>query len=333
MSKRFSKDIVVDEKGKRKFHGAFTGGFDTDYYNSAYDGENFTPSSFISSRNSRHVFNQQNSTDFMDEQDKKNAYTNLRVKEPYKDNKNSKTNPVSFSSNTFKDSNSTKVIVKEYGLGYDPSKIMKRLTNNESSGQSFLRMSDINNTTGASASRFGLSALEDDDEDTAYSSTPMSFYNQRIGDDFNRIEDIPSHKSSHSHRSSKNVCSDGYKPVSGFILSSKNKQKHSSFLFPSIPKDYIPKHIFKQLFVPFWIIPMKVPIPVIYNDSHLDNQLSTEKMIQQEQVDLARKEIQEKLKNQFKSKFIETSLLTDEGEKKIQSAVKPKTEINCYVNE
>ncbi|GAA5981028.1 hypothetical protein JCM10908_003955 [Rhodotorula pacifica] len=64
---------VYDEQGRRRFHGAFTGGFSAGYYNSVGSKEGWKPSTFKSSRSSR--ASQQNRSvadaakDFMDEED------------------------------------------------------------------------------------------------------------------------------------------------------------------------------------------------------------------------------------------------------------------------
>lgn len=44
---------VVDEQGRRRFHGAFTGGFSAGYFNSVGSKEGWTPSTFTSSRSIR----------------------------------------------------------------------------------------------------------------------------------------------------------------------------------------------------------------------------------------------------------------------------------------
>lgn len=71
--KRFDKhgQVAVDSKGRRRFHGAFTGGFSAGYYNTVGTKEGWTPSTFMSSRSNR-VANEsstQKPEDFMDEED------------------------------------------------------------------------------------------------------------------------------------------------------------------------------------------------------------------------------------------------------------------------
>lgn len=44
---------VRDEQGRRRFHGAFTGGFSAGYYNTVGTEKGWTPSTFQSSRDSR----------------------------------------------------------------------------------------------------------------------------------------------------------------------------------------------------------------------------------------------------------------------------------------
>ena len=47
------KDIVLDDQGRRRFHGAFTGGFSAGYFNTVGSKEGFTPQTFVSSRRNR----------------------------------------------------------------------------------------------------------------------------------------------------------------------------------------------------------------------------------------------------------------------------------------
>jgi hypothetical protein len=44
---------VTDSEGRRRFHGAFTGGYSAGYYNTVGSLEGWTPSSFKSSRDDR----------------------------------------------------------------------------------------------------------------------------------------------------------------------------------------------------------------------------------------------------------------------------------------
>lgn len=68
-TKNFSSQGVYDEKGRQRFHGAFTGGFSAGYYNTVGSKEGFTPKSYYSSRNERAAGIAQSITDFMDEED------------------------------------------------------------------------------------------------------------------------------------------------------------------------------------------------------------------------------------------------------------------------
>ncbi|KAK0587266.1 hypothetical protein LWI29_020187 [Acer saccharum] len=64
------KQEVTDEEGRRRFHGAFTGGFSAGYYNTAGSKEGWTPQSFTSSRKNRSEVKQQNILNFLDEDEK-----------------------------------------------------------------------------------------------------------------------------------------------------------------------------------------------------------------------------------------------------------------------
>ncbi|KAF8628699.1 hypothetical protein AX17_005922 [Amanita inopinata Kibby_2008] len=60
---------VRDEKGRRRLHGAFTGGFSAGYFNTVGSKEGWTPSTFVSSRSDRAKKKASRPEDFMDEED------------------------------------------------------------------------------------------------------------------------------------------------------------------------------------------------------------------------------------------------------------------------
>ncbi|KAF9779277.1 hypothetical protein BJ322DRAFT_1172484 [Thelephora terrestris] len=64
------KQEVRDEKGRRRLHGAFTGGFSAGYFNTVGSKEGWTPSTFKSSRTDRAKQKALRPEDFMDEEDK-----------------------------------------------------------------------------------------------------------------------------------------------------------------------------------------------------------------------------------------------------------------------
>ncbi|KAL9239429.1 hypothetical protein vseg_013752 [Gypsophila vaccaria] len=64
------KQEVTDEDGKRRFHGAFTGGYSAGYYNTVGSKEGWTPQSFSSSRKTRGEVKKQSVLDFLDEDEK-----------------------------------------------------------------------------------------------------------------------------------------------------------------------------------------------------------------------------------------------------------------------
>ncbi|CAK9330021.1 unnamed protein product [Citrullus colocynthis] len=64
------KQEVRDEEGRRRFHGAFTGGFSAGHYNTVGSKEGWTPQSFTSSRKNRAEVKQQNILNFLDEDEK-----------------------------------------------------------------------------------------------------------------------------------------------------------------------------------------------------------------------------------------------------------------------
>ncbi|XP_014100323.3 G patch domain-containing protein 1 homolog [Bactrocera oleae] len=68
---RLEDQIVTDENGKRRFHGAFTGGFSAGYWNTVGSQEGWTPATFKSSRSEKAAQRlQQRPDDFMDDEDR-----------------------------------------------------------------------------------------------------------------------------------------------------------------------------------------------------------------------------------------------------------------------
>ena len=66
------KQQVTDEQGRKRLHGAFTGGFSAGYFNTVGSKEGWTPSTFVSSRTNRKkdaASAQQRPEDFMDDED------------------------------------------------------------------------------------------------------------------------------------------------------------------------------------------------------------------------------------------------------------------------
>jgi G patch domain-containing protein 1 len=67
------KQEVTDERGRKRLHGAFTGGFSAGYFNTVGSKEGWAPSTFVSSRANRAKDakdgKQQRAEDFMDEED------------------------------------------------------------------------------------------------------------------------------------------------------------------------------------------------------------------------------------------------------------------------
>src|ERR1700760_4640900 len=49
------KQDATDERGRKRFHGAFTGGFSAGYFNTVGSAEGWAPRSFVSSRSKRCV--------------------------------------------------------------------------------------------------------------------------------------------------------------------------------------------------------------------------------------------------------------------------------------
>jgi hypothetical protein len=66
------QQVVTDERGIRRFHGAFTGGFSAGYGGTVGSKDGFTPTQFVSSRSKRAAIVESTIEDFMDDEDKAN---------------------------------------------------------------------------------------------------------------------------------------------------------------------------------------------------------------------------------------------------------------------
>ncbi|CAN8264907.1 unnamed protein product [Cochlearia groenlandica] len=64
------KQEVTDEEGRRRFHGAFTGGYSAGYYNTVGSKEGWAPQTFTSSRKNRAGARKQSISDFLDDDEK-----------------------------------------------------------------------------------------------------------------------------------------------------------------------------------------------------------------------------------------------------------------------
>ncbi len=86
---RIEDQEVRDEHGRRRFHGAFTGGFSAGYYNTVDTKEGWRPSEFKSSRSDRNKKDERKPEDYMDQEDLGSfgiAPQMLRAKDEFGDN-------------------------------------------------------------------------------------------------------------------------------------------------------------------------------------------------------------------------------------------------------
>ena len=63
------EQIATDNRGRQRFHGAFTGGFSAGFFNSVGSKEGFEPATFVSSRSDRCSSKKYSAKDFMDDED------------------------------------------------------------------------------------------------------------------------------------------------------------------------------------------------------------------------------------------------------------------------
>nr|XP_018904786.1 PREDICTED: G patch domain-containing protein 1 [Bemisia tabaci] len=95
-SKKFQKvedQIATDQYGRRRFHGAFTGGYSAGFFNTVGSLEGWKPASFKSSKSSKAEVRSQRAEDFMDEEDTSEfgiAPKAIRVKNTFSDSSGAK---------------------------------------------------------------------------------------------------------------------------------------------------------------------------------------------------------------------------------------------------
>lgn len=63
------EQVAKDAQGRRRFHGAFTGGFSAGFFNTVGSLEGWAPSEFKSSRGDKATKKVQRPEDYMDEED------------------------------------------------------------------------------------------------------------------------------------------------------------------------------------------------------------------------------------------------------------------------
>ena len=59
----------MDDTGKKRLHGAFTGGFEAGFKNTCGSKHGWAPTKFVSSKSNRSSFKMQSIQDFMDDED------------------------------------------------------------------------------------------------------------------------------------------------------------------------------------------------------------------------------------------------------------------------
>eukprot|EP01133_Synstelium_polycarpum_P010202 gene10202-11884_t len=77
------KQEVTDERGRKRFHGAFTGGFSAGFFNTVGSKEGWAPSTFKSTRAAKAEIKQTSAQDYMDEEDINNMAKELTTKPEY----------------------------------------------------------------------------------------------------------------------------------------------------------------------------------------------------------------------------------------------------------
>ena len=250
MPKRFSKDNVYDENGKRRFHGAFTGGFAAGYYNTVGTEEGWTPTSFISTRDQRVEFKKLTKEDFMDKDDNPLVGRTLETQNVFAESKSFSTHPTR--SKTVEKAHTVNELLRSrkhyYGIGYKP--IQGLLSSGmllDDDRNDVMRMGDVLKGSTVNSANFGLGALEDEDDENIYASTQMSNYDRVLEDSHHRIKD---REEGHHHHSSSRRSE-----IEGFVYSSDEK-KSEGVVYPPhrVPSHFRERHTWDRPLSWDWVV-------------------------------------------------------------------------------
>ena len=251
MPKRVSRDAVYDENNKRRFHGAFTGGFSAGYNNTVGTEEGWKPTAFISTREQRVEFKQYTKDDFIDEDDNPLVGSNLKAQNIFSSGRSGTTNTVA------KASTVNSILRKKkhyYGIGYVP---IEGLHTNaymlEDDRNGVMRMDGILHESSVNTSRFGISALEDADDMDVYAHTDMRQFDLELDVSHHRIRDIENPEDRHhrQHRASRTA------EIPGFCYAEdKDNGKTNSKVYPPphVRSSFVEKHVFSKPLDWSWVI-------------------------------------------------------------------------------
>lgn len=250
MPKRFSKDNVYDENGKRRFHGAFTGGFAAGYFNTVGTEEGWTPTSFISTRDQRVEFKQMTKEDFMDKDDNPLVGRSLETQNIFSDSKAFSTRQIR--SKTEEKAHTVNEILKSrrhyYGIGYKPIQgLLSSAMLLDDDRNRVMRMGDVLKGSTVNSANFGLGALEDEDDENIYATTQMSNYDRVLDNSHHRLRDRE--ESSHHHISSKQSDIDGF-----VYAQEKKKTEGTVYPPPHVPSRFNEHHVWDRPLSWDWVI-------------------------------------------------------------------------------
>ena len=250
MPKRVSKDAVYDENNKRRFNGAFTGGFSAGYFNTVGTEEGWNPTSFISTRSQHVEFKTMTKEDFMDKDDNPLVGNNLRAQNIFSSGRPGSTK-------TVVKARTINSIMKQkhhyYGIDYTP---IQRLHNSsfllEDDRNEVMRIDDIFHESSVNSARFGISALEDADDMDVYAHTDMRQFDRELDVSSNRIRDIDnSEDQHHRHHTGRSANIEGF-----YYAEDQDNAKLHMKIYPPphVPSSFREKHVFSKPLDWSWVI-------------------------------------------------------------------------------
>lgn len=257
MPKRATKDQVLDENGKRRFHGAFTGGFSAGYFNTVGSEEGFLPTGFISTREKRVDFRAKSKEEYMDEEDDllgtKQMQSASKLGSWSKDKPKEMEKDLRQSGGELSSVNVMGVARKQrhyYGIGYTPLMRMSGESDVNAQDSDVLRMSDIVHGPRTNASKFGIGALDDNegDEDVYNRSDHRDLERELASAPMKLLKDKSSIKST---RFSEEV---SVGTIAGFVKQIAKSPKSVVYPPPNVPSNYKEMHYFERPLDWSWLI-------------------------------------------------------------------------------
>ncbi|KAF9321820.1 hypothetical protein BG003_010844 [Podila horticola] len=279
-----TRDLEVrDEQGRRRFHGAFTGGYSAGYFNTVGSKEGWAPSEFVSSRDKRSEQKMNRPEDYMDEEDKQmmKEKSRLMTTEDF-DTLGSTRKELEQKRAAARNMQSTggsepvgirllKRMGWKPGQGIGPRVIKKQklpqdttLSDDEDDTPANITFAPIDSAIVVFANKFNVHGLGFD----PYKNAPEFDTRQQAqsGSKYLSVTDTGAKKGlgfgtfdnddedddiyEPAGETAPMYCSDGRPPLQGFVLASANTKPLKWYSAPKVPANFVPRPVFSDDITP-----------------------------------------------------------------------------------